>query len=190
MKTTVKCFTLVLACTCMSLATLAANGEAGHPEGRPTPPDHETRLLQQLLKMDEVELTNLRKTIQRIEKMSPEEKELLSKRIGKLHNMDPKHIESMRNKYKAIPEEDRIAMRKRWMSMTAEERKAWRKKLSTMSLEERATVFKEEGFMPMRKPKGSKQANEPEKERPNKDDTAPRREGPPAPSPAVVEDSH
>jgi hypothetical protein len=129
----------------------------------------ETRLLQHLLQMEDYELANLRQTIQRIEKMSAEEKAHLHERIGKMHKMDPERIQAMREKYEAIPKEQREAMRQRWLAMTPEQRLEWRKKLKQMPPDEREAVLEELGFMPAPPRKGKKGPRPP-----HSDDQRPR----------------
>jgi hypothetical protein len=130
---------------------------------------YETGLLQRLLQMEDNELAKLRQTIQRIEKMSAEEKAHLHERIGKMHEMDPKRIQAMREKYEAIPKEQREAMRQRWLAMTPQQRLEWRKKLKQMSPYERKAVFGELGFMPTPPDKGKKGPRPP-----HSDDQRPR----------------
>lgn len=144
---------IILLCTCPLL-------------GKPTPaspradggPQHETRMLLHLLKMEQDELAKLRKTVERIEQMSPEEKTLLRARIEKLEKMKPGRVEALRQRFEAIPEETREVMRQRWLVMTPDERRTWRKKLRQLSRQERAEVFEEQGFLP---PRGKPKKREP-----------------------------
>ena len=108
----------------------------------------ETRMLQQLLKMEPAHLVNLRQTIERIERMTPEEKEKLRKRIGEFDQMRPERVKAMRERFESIPREDREAMRQRWLDLPPEERHEWHKKIRTMSPEERQEVLNEQGFLP------------------------------------------
>ena len=108
----------------------------------------ETRMLQQLLKMEPAHLVNLRQTIERIERMTPEEKEKLRKRIGEFDQMRPERVKAMRERFESIPPEKREAMRQRWLDLPPEERHEWHKKIRTMSPEERQEVLNEQGFLP------------------------------------------
>lgn len=108
----------------------------------------ETRMLQQLLKMEPAHLVNLRQTIERIERMTPEEKEKLRKRIGEFDQMRPERVKAMRERFESIPREDREAMRQRWLDLPPEERHEWHKKIRTMSPEERQEVLNGQGFLP------------------------------------------
>jgi hypothetical protein len=108
----------------------------------------ETRMLQQLLKMEPAHLVNLRQTIERIERMTPEEKEKLRKRIGEFDQMRPERVKTMRERFESIPREDREAMRQRWLNLPPQERQEWHQKLRAMSPEGRQEVLKEQGFSP------------------------------------------
>jgi uncharacterized protein (UPF0335 family) len=124
----------------------------------------ETRMLQQLLKMEPAHLVNLRQTIERIERMTPEEKEKLRKRIGEFDQMRPERVKAMRERFESIPREDREAMRQRWLNLPPEERHEWHKKIRTMSPEERQEVLNGQGFLPTpgRAYKGKKPPRPPE----------------------------
>ena len=108
----------------------------------------ETRMLQQLLKMEPAHLVNLRQTIERIERMTPEEKEKLRKRIGEFDQMRPERVKAMRERFESIPREKREAMRQRWLDLPPEERQEWHQKLRAMSPEQRQEVLNEQGFLP------------------------------------------
>jgi hypothetical protein len=108
----------------------------------------ETRMLQQLLKMEPAHLVNLRQTIERIERMTPEEKEKLRKRIGEFDQMRPERVKAMRERFESIPREDREAMRQRWLNLPPNERQEWHQKLRSMAPGERQKVLKEQGFLP------------------------------------------
>jgi hypothetical protein len=108
----------------------------------------ETRMLQQLLKMEPAHLVNLRQTIERIERMTPEEKEKLRKRIGEFDQMRPERVKAMRERFESIPPENREAMRQRWLDLPPEERHEWHQKLRAMAPEERQEVLNEQGFLP------------------------------------------
>lgn len=146
-----KASSLIVALTCLFIAATSAAGQ-GSPEASPKGPSQsesggETRLLQHLLQMNDAELANLRQTVQRIEKMSPQEKAQLRERIGKFANMAPGKVVAMRQKFEAIPKEQREAMIQRWMEMSPEERAEWRVQLNEMSPAERKILYEEEGFM-------------------------------------------
>jgi hypothetical protein len=108
----------------------------------------ETRMLQQLLKMEPAGLADLRQTIERIEQMTSDEKEKLRKRVEKLNQMRPERVKAMRDRFESIPREDREAMRQRWLNLPPEERQEWHQKLRAMSPEERQKVLKEQGLSP------------------------------------------
>ena len=120
--------------------------------------DQETRMLHNLLKMPDQDLSALRQTIERIEAMDAEEKERLRGRIGRLEQMTPERVDALRERFKAIDPETRAPMRDRWMEMAPEVQRDWRDKLRNMTPEERADVFEEEGFLPApaKRPKGPK----------------------------------
>lgn len=165
MKTT----TLIASLCCVLITATSAVGQDDTRGTRPEAPQQrggggETRILQHLLQMNDEELVNLRRTVERIEKMSPEEKAQLRERIGKIHKMPAGKVDEMRKKFEAIPQEQREAMRKRWMEMSPEERTEWREKLKKMSPEERKTVFEEQGFVapPPHKIKKGPRSNRPE----------------------------
>jgi hypothetical protein len=139
---------IAIACT----SGFANNGADGPPSAgagahKQGGPGGETRLLQHLLQLEDHELANLRHTIERIEKMPLEEKQQLRERIGKMQKMGPGRVQAMREKYEAIPEQEREAMRKRWAGLSSKERQAWREKFKHMSNEERQAVQKEQGFL-------------------------------------------
>jgi predicted component of type VI protein secretion system len=92
----------------------------------------ETRMLQQLLKMEPAHLVNLRQTIERIEQMTSDEKEKLRKRVDELNQMRPERVKAMRERFESIPREDREAMRQRWLNLPPEERQDWHQKLRAM----------------------------------------------------------
>lgn len=108
----------------------------------------ETRMLQQLLKMEPAHLVNLRQTIERIERMTPEEKEKLRKRIGEFDQMRPERVKAMRERFESIPREKREAMRQRWLDLPPEERQEWHQKLRAMSPVQRQEILNEQGFLP------------------------------------------
>ena len=120
--------------------------------------NQETRMLHNLLKMPDQDLSALRQTIERIESMDAEEKERMRVRIGKLEQMTPERVDALRERFKAIDPETRAAMRDRWIEMAPEVQRKWRDKLRDMTPEERAEVFEEEGFLPSsgKRPKGPK----------------------------------
>jgi uncharacterized protein YdiU (UPF0061 family) len=122
--------------------------QAKDSEGLPKESQGETRMLQQLLKMEPAHLVNLRQTIERIERMTPEEKEKLRKRIGEFDQMRPERVKAMRERFESIPREDREAMRQRWLNLPPQERQEWHQKLRAMSPEGRQEVLKEQGFSP------------------------------------------
>ena len=117
-----------------------------------------SRILQNLLKMTDADLSALRQTIERIESMDAEEKERMRGRIWKLEQMPAEQIDSLRERFRAIDPETRTAMRYRWMEMSQEVQRDWRDKLRNMTPEERAEVFEQEGFLPAsgKRPKGPK----------------------------------
>jgi predicted nuclease with TOPRIM domain len=108
----------------------------------------ETRMLQQLLKMEPAHLVNLRQTIERIEQMTSDEKEKLRKRVDELNQMRPERVKAMRERFESIPREEREAMRQRWLNLPPEERQDWHQKLRAMDPEERQKVLQEQGFLP------------------------------------------
>ncbi|MFP4674055.1 MAG: DUF3106 domain-containing protein [Opitutales bacterium] len=111
---------------------------AAHPEQ----PQHKARMLDHLLSMEQEELAELRKTIERIEKMSPKEKKALKKRLARLREMDPEQIRAHRERFKAIPESARKEFKQKWHDMTPEERRKWHEKWHDMSAEEHRKHFK------------------------------------------------
>lgn len=124
-----------------------------------------SRMLQNLLKMTDADLSALRQTIERIESMDTEEKERMRGRIGKLEQMPPGRVDALRERFKSIDPETRAAMRKRWMEMMPEIQRDWRDRLQNMTPEERAEVFELEGFLPAsgkrpKEPKPSKANSE------------------------------
>ena len=143
--------TLIIALACLLIAATSAGAQGTNDKGSEDRAQlgsgGETRLLQHLLKMNDAELVNLRKTVERIEKMSPQEKAQLRERIGKFDNMAPEKIAAMRKKFEAIPREQRETMRKRWMEMSPEQRAEWRTQLNAMSPAERKALFEAQGFM-------------------------------------------
>ena len=143
MKTSLITLSLTLLCA----LPLCAN-QAKDSKGLPKESQGETRMLQQLLKMEPAGLASLRQTIERIEHMTPDEKEKLRKRIGELNQMRPERVKAMRDRFESIPREDREAMRQRWLSLPPEERQEWHQKLRAMDLEERQKVLNEQGFLP------------------------------------------
>ena len=143
MKTPI--ITLFLALLCA--LPLWAN-QAKDSKDLPKDSQGETRMLQQLLKMEPAHLVNLRQTIERIERMTPEEKEKLRKRIGEFDQMRPERVKAMRERFESIPREKREAMRQRWLDLPPEERQEWHQKLRAMSPEQRQEVLNEQGFLP------------------------------------------
>ena len=143
MKTPI--ITLFLALLCA--LPLWAN-QAKDSKDLPKDSQGETRMLQQLLKMEPAHLVNLRQTIERIERMTPEEKEKLRKRIGEFDQMRPERVKAMRERFESIPLENREAMRQRWLDLPPEERHEWHKKIRAMSPEQRQKILKEQGFLP------------------------------------------
>ena len=136
--------TLFLALLCA--LPLWAN-QAKDSKGLPKDSQGETRMLQQLLKMEPAGLADLRQTIERIEQMTSDEKEKLRKRVGELNQMRPERVKAMRDRFESIPREDREAMRQRWLNLPPEERQEWHQKLRAMAPEERQKVLKEQGFL-------------------------------------------
>jgi hypothetical protein len=136
---------LLLAASCGWCQDASTAQPGNHQRNRP---GAETRLLQQLLHMEDQQLTNLRQTIERIEQMTPEEKAQLRGRIGTIRKMPPEKVDAMRKQYKAIPKEQRQAMRQRWLELSPEQRAEWRGKLRDMSHEERTAAFQQQGFLP------------------------------------------
>ena len=143
MKTSL--ITLFLALLCA--LPLCANQAKGSKD-LPKDSQGETRMLQQLLKMEPAGLADLRQTIERIEQMTPDEKEKLRKRVSEFDQMRPERVKAMRERFESIPREDREAMRQRWLSLPLEERQEWHQKLRAMDLEERQKVLNEQGFLP------------------------------------------
>ena len=137
--------TLFLALLCA--LPLWAN-QAEDSKGLPKDSQGETRMLQQLLKMEPAGLADLRQTIERIEQMTSDEKEKLRKRVGELNQMRPERVKAMRDRFESIPREDRDAMRQRWLNLPPEERQEWLQKLRAMDPEERQKVLQEQGFLP------------------------------------------
>ena len=137
--------TLFLALLCA--LPLWAN-QAKDSKGLPKDSQGETRMLQQLLKMEPAGLADLRQTIERIEHMTSDEKEKLRKRVEELNQMRPERVKAMRERFESIPREDREAMRQRWLSLPPEERQEWHQKLRVMDPEERQKVLQEQGFLP------------------------------------------
>ena len=144
---------LLLSVLCSILLTTTSGmcQAATSPKASPRQPNNsrtETRLLQQLLKMEDQQLVNLRQTIEHIEQMTPEEKVEMRGRIGTIRKMPPEKVAAMRKQYKDIPKEQREAMRDRWLQMSPEARAEWRDKLRSMSREARQAAFREQGFLP------------------------------------------
>jgi hypothetical protein len=137
--------TLFLALLCA--LPLWAN-QAKDSKGLPKDSQGETRMLQQLLKMEPAGLADLRQTIERIEQMTSDEKEKLRKRVEELNQMRPERVKAMRDRFESIPREDREAMRQRWLNLPPEERQEWHQKLRAMDPEERQKVLQEQGFLP------------------------------------------
>jgi len=137
--------TLFLALLCA--LPLWAN-QAKDSKGLPKDSQGETRMLQQLLKMEPAGLADLRQTIERIEHMTSDEKEKLRKRVEELNQMRPERVKAMRDRFESIPREDREAMRQRWLNLPPEERQEWHQKLRAMAPEERQKVLQEQGFLP------------------------------------------
>ncbi len=137
--------TLFLALLCA--LPLWAN-QAKDSKGLPKDSQGETRMLQQLLKMEPAGLADLRQTIERIEQMTSDEKEKLRKRVDELNQMRPERVKAMRDRFESIPREDREAMRQRWLNLPPEERQEWHQKLRAMAPEERQKVLQEQGFLP------------------------------------------
>ena len=137
--------TLFLALLCA--LPLWAN-QAKDSKGLPKDSQGETRMLQQLLKMEPAGLADLRQTIERIEQMTSDEKEKLRKRVEELNQMRPERVKAMRDRFESIPREDREAMRQRWLSLPPEERQEWHQKLHAMDPEKRQKVLQEQGFLP------------------------------------------
>jgi len=137
--------TLFLALLCA--LPLWAN-QAKDSKGLPKDSQGETRMLQQLLKMEPAGLADLRQTIERIEHMTSDEKEKLRKRVEELNQMRPERVKAMRDRFESIPREDREAMRQRWLNLPPEERQEWHQKLRAMDSEERQKVLQEQGFLP------------------------------------------
>jgi predicted nuclease with TOPRIM domain len=138
---------IALFLTLLTALPLWANQAKGSRE--PTESvQRETRMLQQLLKMEPAHLVNLRQTIERIEQMTSDEKEKLRKRVDELNQMRPERVKAMRERFESIPREDREAMRQRWLNLPPEERQDWHQKLRAMDPEERQKVLKEQGFLP------------------------------------------
>ena len=137
--------TLFLALLCA--LPLWAN-QAKDSKGLPKDSQGETRMLQQLLKMEPAGLADLRQTIERIEQMTSDEKEKLRKRVEELNQMRPERVKAMRERFESIPREDREAMRQRWLNLPPEERQEWHQKLRAMDPEERQKVLQEQGFLP------------------------------------------
>ena len=153
--------TLFLALLCA--LPLWAN-QAKDSKGLPKDSQGETRMLQQLLKMEPAGLADLRQTIERIEQMTSDEKEKLRKRVEELNQMRPERVKAMRDRFESIPREDRDAMRQRWLYLPPEERQEWLQKLRAMDPEERQKVLKEQGFLPTpgKSHKGKKPPRPPE----------------------------
>tara|TARA_B110001452_G_scaffold45500_1_gene34789 strand:+ start:286 stop:768 length:483 start_codon:yes stop_codon:yes gene_type:complete len=137
--------TLFLALLCA--LPLWAN-QAKDSKGLPKDSQGETRMLQQLLKMEPAGLADLRQTIERIEQMTSDEKEKLRKRVEELNQMRPERVKAMRDRFESIPREDREAMRQRWLNLPPEERQEWHQKLRAIDPEERQKVLQEQGFLP------------------------------------------
>ena len=137
--------TLFLALLCA--LPLWAN-QAKDSKGLPKDSQGETRMLQQLLKMEPAGLADLRQTIERIEQMTSDEKEKLRTRVEELNQMRPERVKAMRDRFESIPREDREAMRQRWLNLPPEERQEWHQKLRAMDPEERQKVLQEQGFLP------------------------------------------
>ena len=142
---------LSLLCCMLLTATSSVCPAATSPQATPEQPDKphtETRLLQQLLQMEDQQLTNLRQTIEHIEQMTPEAKAQMRGRIGTIRKMPPEKVAAMRKQYKDLPKEQRQAMHDRWLQMSPDARAEWREKLRSMSREERQAVLKAQGFLP------------------------------------------
>ena len=145
---------LLLQIICASLLSLSSS-HAKQASAAPTSDisaqkghAQETRMLSQLLELNDSQLSQLRQTIERIEKMPPEERIAMRQRIKKMHAMDPDKVRAMRQRYQEIPKETRDTMRQRWLDMGPDERKEWRLKLREMSPEERMATLKKQGFLP------------------------------------------
>ena len=119
--------------------------------------NQEIRMLQNMLKMTDADLSALRKTIERIESMDTKEKERMRGRIGELEQMPPERVDALRERFKAIDPETRAAMRKRWMQMEPEIQRDWRDRLRNMTPEERVDILKKHGILPTpsKRPNGS-----------------------------------
>lgn len=117
-------------------------------QARQPRPDHATRQLLKLLKMDAAELRDLRATLERIDSMPPEEKAMLRQRIKKMQAMDPQQIETLRRRFDAIPPERRQAMRQRWLEKSPAERRAWRARLRELPAQARHELMLQEGILP------------------------------------------
>lgn len=143
MKTLLITLFLALLCALPLWANQAKDSKGLHKDSQ-----GETRMLQQLLKMEPAGLADLRQTIERIEQMTSDEKEKLRKRVEELKHMRPERVKAMRERFESIPREDREAMRQRWLNLPPEERQEWHQKLRAMAPEERQKVLKEQGFLP------------------------------------------
>ncbi|MFP4157847.1 MAG: DUF3106 domain-containing protein [Opitutales bacterium] len=108
----------------------------------------ESRMLMHLLQMDDAELSNLRKAVERIEAMSPEERARMRKRLGQLNKMSPERRQALRQAFEAVPPEKREAMHQRWKQMSPEDRRSWRRKLRGMTPEEQAEALQKGDLMP------------------------------------------
>lgn len=142
LKTTATCIFLCLL-SGLSYGLENTAQKQRHPGG-----SHESRMLGNLLSMDDAQLAKLRETIERIEQMSPEEKQAMRKRLKQMNQMDPSQVDAMRDRFQKIPKEERETMRQRWTEMSPVERQEWREKLRNMTPEERKQVTKDEGFLP------------------------------------------
>ena len=142
-----KTLLITLFLTLLCALPLCAN-QAKDSKDSPKESQGETRMLQQLLKMEATGLANLRQTIERIEQMTSDEKEKLRKRVEELNQMRPERMKAMRDRFESIPREDREAMRQRWLNLPPEERQEWHQKLRTMDPEERQKILNEQGFLP------------------------------------------
>lgn len=115
---------------------------------KPNPETRESRVLMQMLRMNDAELAKLRETVQRIEAMSPEERTRMREHLKQLREMEPEAQAKLRERVESIPEAEREKMRQRWKEMSREERMAWRQKLKAMTPEERRAAMAEVGFVP------------------------------------------
>jgi hypothetical protein len=132
----------------IAIISMNFNLQAQDQAGQGHHPNHESRLLIQLLNMDTAQIQELRHTIERIESMSSEEKKELAQRVQRFHQMPPKDMEQIYKKYQSIPPEEREIMKQRWREMSHEERRAWRKRTNSLDPAERLEIIKKEGILP------------------------------------------